>query len=174
MDVDGGPGTTVAEAGLGSRVALRPAGEGDLELLFRVYAGTRTEELALTSWDEPTKAAFLRQQFEAQHAYYHANYTDTSWDVVLLDGEPAGRLYVARWPEEIRIVDIALLPEYRGLGAGTYLVSRLMEEGRRSGRPVSIHVERFNPALRLYLRLGFAQVEDRGVYLLMEWVPEAA
>lgn len=156
------------------RVALRPATDSDLELLLRVYASTRADEMALTGWDEPTVGAFLRQQFEAQHAYYHANYTDTTFDVILVDGEPAGRLYVARWPEEIRIVDIALLPGHRGSGVGTRLLEDLMGEGRSSGRPVSIHVERFNPALRLYERLGFAQVEDRGVYLLMEWAPEAA
>jgi ribosomal protein S18 acetylase RimI-like enzyme len=155
-------------------VGLRPATDQDLPLLFEVYASTRADELDLTDWDEATKVAFLRQQFEAQHAYYRVNYTGASFDVVLVDGESAGRLYVARWPEEIRIVDIALLPRFRGSGMGTRLLEGLMAEGRRSGRPVSIHVERFNPALRLYQRLGFAQVEDRGVYLLMEWAPEAA
>jgi ribosomal protein S18 acetylase RimI-like enzyme len=89
----------------------------------------------------------------------------------LIENEPAGRLYVARWQREIRIVDIALLPAFRGRGIGSRLITELLEEGSRKGKNVSIHVETFNPAFRLYQRLGFEVVEDKGVYLLMEWHP---
>jgi ribosomal protein S18 acetylase RimI-like enzyme len=78
-------------------------------------------------------------------------------------------LYVARWEREIRIMDIALLPEDRGAGIGTKLLRELQEEARAAGKSLTIHVERFNPALGLYERLGFQQIEDKGVYLLMEW-----
>jgi ribosomal protein S18 acetylase RimI-like enzyme len=81
---------------------------------------------------------------------------------------------VARWPEEIRIVDIALLPEYRGMRIGTRLLRALISESEESGKPLSIHVERFNPALRLYERLGFRQKADKDVYLLMERLPGAS
>jgi ribosomal protein S18 acetylase RimI-like enzyme len=93
--------------------------------------------------------------------------------VILSDDHPAGRLYVARWREEIRIVDIALLSEHRGMGIGTQLLRDLISESEDSGKPLSIHVERFNPALRLYERLGFRAVADKGVYLLMERPPRA-
>jgi ribosomal protein S18 acetylase RimI-like enzyme len=89
--------------------------------------------------------------------------------VVVVDGRPAGRLYVARWPEELRVIDIALLPEYRRRGIGTALLRALLEEAGASGRPVRIHVERFNPALAVYEKLGFRLLEDRGVYLFLEW-----
>jgi ribosomal protein S18 acetylase RimI-like enzyme len=76
---------------------------------------------------------------------------------------------VDRWDKEIRIMDIALLPEHRGVGIGTGLLRELQEEARAAGKSLSIHVEKFNPALRLYERLGFQPQEDKGVYLLMVW-----
>ena len=147
---------------------------GDHEFLFDVYASTRTEELASVDWDEAQKEAFLRQQFAAQHQWYTEQYDGASLDVVVVDGQPAGRLYVARWPDEIRIMDIALLPAYRGAGAGTSLLRDLMAEAEAAGKPLTIHVERFNPALRLYSRLGFTLTEDKGVYLLLAWRPTSA
>jgi ribosomal protein S18 acetylase RimI-like enzyme len=153
-------------------VTLRPVELGDEGFLYTVYASTRLEELAQTGWSEPQKETFLRQQFEAQSRYYRENYRGASFEVILADGSPIGRLYVARWPEEIRIVDIALLPEYRGAGIGTKLLEDLISESEASAKPLSIHVERFNPALRLYWRLGFREVSDKGIYLLMERAPE--
>ena len=153
-------------------VSLRPVEPDDEEFLYRVYASTRQEELAQLVWSEAQKTAFLRQQFEAQHRYYREHYSEASFDVILVDSYPIGRLYVARWPGEIRIVDIALLPEYRNAGIGTKLLEDLISESEASMKPLSIHVERFNPALRLYERLGFREVEDKGVYLLMQRAPE--
>lgn len=144
---------------------------GDEALLFEVYASTRAEELAATDWDARQKEAFLRQQFAAQHQWYTEQYEGASFQVVVVDGHPAGRLYVARWPEEIRIMDIALLPEYRGNGVGTSLLGQLIAEAEAAGNPLTIHVERFNPALRLYSRLGFTLSEDKGVYLLLARAP---
>ena len=155
-------------------VTLRPVRPGDEELLYRVYASTRQEELAQTGWSEGQKASFLRMQFDAQSRHYREHYERAELSVILQDERPVGRLYVVRWPEEIRIVDIALLPEYRGAGIGTGLLDDLISESERRGKPISIHVERFNPALRLYERLGFREVEDKGVYLLMERSPGAA
>ncbi len=150
-------------------LSLRPITADDEELLFRVYASTRAEELAAVPWSDEQKAAFLRMQFVAQHRYNQENYTASCFDVVLVDGQPAGRLYVARWTEEMRIVDIALLPEFRRRGVGTALLARLREEAEAKRLPLRIHVERMNPALGLYERLGFRVIEDRGVYLFMEW-----
>ncbi len=119
-------------------------------------------------WDDAEKDAFLRMQFDAQDTWWRENYADTTYDVVEVDGEPAGRLYVHRGEREIRIVDIALLPEHRGSGIGTSLLHDLLAEADALGKSVTIHVERLNPALRLYERLGFALAEDKGVYLFLE------
>lgn len=155
-------------------VTLRPITDADMEFLLALYGTTREDELRQVDWTPEQKAAFVHHQFWAQHRHWQENYTDTSWDLLLVDGEPAGRLYVARWPDEIRIVDIALAPAYRNGGLGTRLIRELFDEGDRSGRKVSIHVEIFNPARRLYERLGFVQAGERGVYLLMERAPAEA
>ena len=149
--------------------SLRPVVPEDREFLFQVYASTRTEELAVVPWTPEQKEAFLRMQFEAQDRYYRQQFPDASFQVVLVDGRPAGRLYLARATDEIRIIDIALLPADRGRGVGTGLLRDVLAEGASAGKPVRIHVERFNPAIRLYERLGFVMAEDKGVYLLMEW-----
>ena len=122
-------------------------------------------------WDDAQKDAFLRAQFDAQDAWWRENYKGASFDVVVVDGEPAGRLYVHRGASELRIVDIALLPEHRGSGIGTALLDNLLAEADAAGKSVTIHVERMNPALRLYERLGFALAEDKGVYLFLERPP---
>lgn len=150
-------------------VRLRPVTPADESFLARVYASTRWEELAPTGWSDEQKAVFCRRQFDAQSEYYLANYPEASFQVIERDGEPIGRLYVARWKQEIRIVDISLLPECRGTGLGTKLLRELQEEARSAGKSLTIHVERFNPALRLYQRLGFQEIEDKGVYILMGW-----
>lgn len=154
-----------------ARCSLRPAEASDREFLFELYASTREAELAQVDWPAEIRLQFLRQQFEAQDAHYRTYFHDTSYDVVLVDAIPAGRLYVGRWRDEIRIVDIALLPAYCGRGVGTELISRLIAEADASGRKTSIHVERQNPALRLYERLGFRLAEDKGVYLFLERTP---
>jgi ribosomal protein S18 acetylase RimI-like enzyme len=152
-------------------ITLRPRTDADMEFLHRLYGTTREEELKQVDWTAEQKAAFVDHQFWAQHRHWEENYQDTRWDVIERAGRPIGRLYVARWPEEIRIVDISLLPEHRRGGVGTRLLRDLLAEGDASGRKVSIHVEVFNPARRLYERLGFVQAGDRGVYLLMERHP---
>ena len=149
-------------------VALRPIREEDRDLLCRIYASTRWEELAPVPWPDAAKLDFLRAQFEQQHAFYQANYPGAEWLVVEREGAPAGRLYLHRRDDEIRLVDIALLPEHRGAGTGTALLRSLIAEAEASGKPVTIHVEKNNPALSLYERLGFRPIADKGVYHLME------
>ena len=152
-------------------VSLRPATDADLPFLKHVYASTRQEELAVTGWPEEQIDEFLDMQFEAQHTHYHTHYDDTDWNVIEVDGEPAGRLYVSRWPEQIRIVDIALTPKFRGRGIGTGLIRTLIEESNASGLPVRISVEFNNRARGLYERLGFRPIGESGVYLEYERAP---
>lgn len=150
-------------------IRLRPVVAGDREFLAAVYASTRMEELAATDWTDGQKAEFCEMQFTAQDAHYRQHYPTADFQVIEIHGAPAGRLYVDRWKEEIRIMDIVLLPEHCGKGIGTMLLLALQQEAADSGKSLSIHVERFNPALRLYERLGFRMTEDKGVYLLLEW-----
>ena len=154
-------------------ITFRPIQPEDMDFLCAVYASTRSDEMALTGWSPEQIDAFLRMQFEAQHQHYQTYYPDASFQVILHQDEPIGRLYVAHWDTEIRLVDIAILPAYRGAGIGTAILTDLLAEGQRVGKPVSIHVEQYNPALRLYERLGFVHRSTYGVYFLMEWQPPA-
>ncbi len=153
-------------------ITYRPITAEDEEFLCRVYASTREEELAQTDWDNAQKENFLRMQFHAQHTHYQTYYTGAQFQIILWYDEPIGRLYLAYWKNEIRLIDIALLPAHRGQGLGATIIKRIQAEGAEAGLPVCIHVEKFNPALRLYERLGFRAIEDKGVYWFMEWQAE--
>ncbi|HEX8386147.1 MAG TPA: GNAT family N-acetyltransferase [Rubricoccaceae bacterium] len=152
-------------------MVLRPSRAEDEPFLGALYASTRADEVAATGWPQDQIDAFLASQFAFQSAHYAAHYGDAAFSVVEQDGEPVGRLIVATWPEEVRIVDVALVPERRGRGTGTALLRGVLASA--GARRVTIHVEQFNPALRLYDRLGFRPVQADGVYLLMEWTPPA-
>ena len=153
-------------------ITFRPIEPQDQDFLARLYASTRQDEMAMLDWPQEEKDAFLRQQFDAQHKYYQDVFAGAAFDLVLLDGASAGRLYMDRRDDEIRLIDIALLTEHRGKGLGRSLMEGILTEGQKVGKPVRIHVERNNPALHLYHRLGFESVEDQGVYFLMEWRPK--
>jgi ribosomal protein S18 acetylase RimI-like enzyme len=153
------------------RTRLRPAGPGDGEFLLAVYASTRLDELAAVPWSDEQREAFLRAQFAAQDAYWRQQRPNATWDVIEVDGRPAGRLYVERLAGEIRIVDIALLAEFRGCGIGTELLNDVLAEGDAGDLPVTIHVEQSNRARGLYERLGFTRIGGTGVYDLYERRP---
>ena len=157
------------EGGTSEFLRLRTVTPEDEQFLRAVYASTRAEELARVPWSDEQKRAFTDMQFAAQDADYRRNYPDAQYSIIEMRGVPAGRLYVDRGSKEIRIIDIALLPEHRRAGIGTSLLRALQGESHATGKTLSIHVEKFNPARNLYHRLGFQQIEDKGVYLLLEW-----
>ena len=155
-------------------VSYRPINDDDLPFLAAVYFSTRAEEVAATGWPREMQHQFLAQQFDAQHRHYQRHYPDAEWLVIERDGEAVGRLYIEEWPTQIRIIDISLLPAARGFGIGAAIFDDMFEQARTRAKKVSIHVEKNNPARRLYLRLGFETVADEGVYDLLEWQPAAA
>lgn len=151
-------------------VMFRPAQSDDDVFLYEVYASTRQDEMRIVPWTEEQKTEFLLQQFTAQKTHYQGYLPDTEYLVIEQKGESIGRLYLDRRTDELRIVDIALLAEHRGHGIGGAILSDLIDEASVGGVPVRIHVERNNPALGLYRRLGFSEIGDEGVYLHMERV----
>jgi len=157
-------------------IHYRPISPQDERFLLEVYASTRAEEMSMVSdWDENQKSAFVAMQFSAQHQYYQEHYHGAEFLILLRDQIPIGRLYLARWQDEIRIVDLAILPAHRNAGVGTTVLKNLLAEAQHAGKPLRIHVEKYNPALRLYQRLGFKPIVDRGVYWFMEraFLPDA-
>lgn len=151
-----------------SAVKLRAVAPGDEAFLLEVYASTRADEMALVPWDHEQRQAFLVMQFSAQQEHYQKKYPKGNHYIILAGDRQVGRLYVARLDDEIRIIDLTLLPHERRAGIGTHLLGDLLDEARGAGRVVRIYVESFNPSLRLFENLGFAQIEQSGIHLLME------
>jgi RimJ/RimL family protein N-acetyltransferase len=150
---------------------LRPVTADDRAFLVDLYAGVREPELAHLPWGDAARRTFIAQQFAAQDAHYRQHYPGAALDVIEVDGERAGRLYVHRGPRDIRIMDVALAPAYRGRGIGGGLLRSLIDEAHASARKLSIHVEVNNRARRLYERLGFHPAGEHGVYVLLERLP---
>lgn len=164
------PPPLVAAAPTG--ICYRPMRDEDLPFLGQLYAESRREEVAATGWPPEAQAAFLAQQFDAQHRHYQAQYPGAEWLVIERGGERIGRLYLVEWPSQFRIIDITLAEGCRGRGIGRAILEDVQSLAAAAGKRVSIHVEKMNPAMKLYLRLGFERIEDKGVYDLMEWRPD--
>lgn len=154
-----------------SNITLRPVSADDYDFLVEVYGSTRADEMALVPWPIEQQQAFVRSQFAAQQDHYAQKYPAASHDIILSDNRPVGRFYVARLDQEIRIIDITLLPAERNAGIGSYLIQQLLGEANRAGKVTRIYVEEFNPSLRLFERLGFSQSEQHGIHLLMQFNP---
>ena len=152
-----------------SSITFRPCTDSDVPFLRHLYGTTRAEELRPVPWSDDEKRLFLDMQFVAQKTHYEAHYPDCEFLVIELGQEPIGRLYVDRGEDDIRITDIALLPEFQGRGIGRMLMEEILAEGRDTRKRVTIHVEHNNPARRLYDSLGFRHVDTNGVYHLLEW-----
>ena len=156
-----------------TKIRLRKIEENDKSVLLEIYASTRKEEMErVPHWTDLMKNEFLKQQFNAQHIHYQNNYPGADFWILEKNKKPIGRLYVSeRYNNStIRIIDITLLPAFRGQGSGTGILRDLIKKASESGLPLSIHVESFNPAKKLYERLGFKKIsETNGVYHLMEW-----
>lgn len=153
-------------------ITFRSVLPADEEFLYQLYHSTRVEEIQAWGQFTPQQCdAFLKQQFQAQTTHYDTHYPEAERQIILLNGEEIGRLYIFRGDREIRLMDVALLPDYRQQGIGTWLMGNLIAEATRTNKPITLHVEHFNPALRLYQRLGFQVIEDLGIYLKMEWNP---
>ncbi|GMU08556.1 GNAT family N-acetyltransferase [Corallococcus caeni] len=151
---------------------LRPVTPEDDAFLFTLYASTRDQELA--AWGLPPAQAelFLRMQYQAQARHYAAKYPSQGHALIEVEGVPVGRQWRVHTPEEVLLVDMALLPSHRGRGLGTQLLNGIQAEAARARVPVRLHVTRDNPALRLYTRHGFTPVpggDATSPYLELEW-----
>jgi ribosomal protein S18 acetylase RimI-like enzyme len=151
-------------------VALRERQAGDAAFLRDVYVAYRWGELSVTGWPDAAKLAFLHDQHRLQDAHYSKWYAGAAWGVIEVMGKRAGRIYLLCRDGDLRIVDIALMPEFCNQGIGSGLLRAVQHMAEAAGaRKVSIHVERHNPALRLYRRLGFHEIDSGDVYYLLEW-----
>ena len=153
-------------------VTLRAATPADRDFLRAVFASTRSEELAALESHPKQIEAFIDMQFNIQQQTYSARYPTAQNSIILIDEQPVRRMLVDRTEEAIRLVDVALLGDYRNRGVGSFLIRGLLDEAAASHKPVHLSVHKFNPAARLYERLGFVRVADTGAQFKMEWRAE--
>ena len=152
------------------RVEQSPVTRADMPFLLNLYVSTRIHELNCLPWTNEEKHRFARSQFLAQHSGYTRRYINAAFDKVTIDGADAGRFYVDSQPDEIRVLDISLLPHYRKRGVGTHLMQGVMQAAGQAGKPVRLHVQNLNAgAKRFYHTLRFSEKLDRGTHILMEW-----
>jgi len=163
------PDRSAAPRVTADRITLRPETAEDDDFLRALYASTRAHEMAVTGWTAAQQDVFLRSQFDLQRHHYRAHYPSAAFDIILLDAVPVGRIYVHRAPDAIRLMDVALVPAARGNGIGTRLVERLLAAAAESNAAVTLNVEPYNPARRLYERFGFRVIEEEPTNLFMEW-----
>jgi GNAT superfamily N-acetyltransferase len=156
---------------LAGSIGLRPAVPADEPFLYRVFASDRALQLRLVGWDDDQKAALLRMQFIAQNASYRQAFPGSAYEVILNGGQLAGRLFLHRGTNLIRVVDIGLLPEHRNQGIGGALLKAVQDEAADGNKPVRLRVESLNRAVRLYERLDFASIGTDGAHIEMEFVP---
>lgn len=152
-------------------VSLRPVTAADEPFLLQVYCISRADEMALVPWSEEQKQTFLTAQFGAQQQHYKKVYPDAQHDIVVVDGEPAGILYVARLANEIRIVDFVLIPAQRKRGIGRKVLRDLKSDAEQRSLPLRVYVEDLNPSLPIFIHYGFISATQDGFRSLMEWRP---
>src|SRR5437660_9473965 len=100
----------------------------DDEFLLRVYMSTRAEELAQVQWQEGQREAFVKWQFDLQRREYDARFPDAEYDLILVDDQPAGRIWIGRDDDEIHLLDIVVLPKFQNRGVGGALLRSLIDE----------------------------------------------
>lgn len=152
-------------------ITLDSATSSDQEFFYRTFASTRAAEVALTGWSVEQQESFLRNQFEAQRRGYLMQTPDAEYWVIRQDGTAVGRMIVDRTPNDVHLIDIGLLPEFRGRRIGSTLMAAIMQEATQEQKVVRLFVERFNSALRWYERLGFKVIGGGEIYLEMLWSP---
>lgn len=156
----------------GGVATLRRVQPKDDSFLLEVYASTRADELAQVDWSDEQKHQFISWQYALQRREYDARFPSADYNLILVDDVPAGRVWVGRKEDEIRLLDIALLPQFQNLGVGTLLVRRLIDIASRDGVPLRHMVFVLNNNGRsFYERLGFVVIKELGAYNHMEWRP---
>ena len=155
-----------------SGLSLRPETDEDKPFLLTLYAETRDAEMAMVPWDEDLKRVFVESQFDAQRAHYREHFPHATFDVILSNGEPAGRLYVLRGPEQTRILDLHIAKEHRAAGIGSHFIESLKEEAIKAGLPLRIYLEITSPYMSVFERRGFSGIDTlNDFHVLMEWQP---
>lgn len=139
----------------------------DDAFLQELFFAVRAPEFQLAGLAGPMLTQLLEMQYRAQYTSYVANYPAAKNSIVWVDGERAGRMLVDQG-DACHLIDIALLPQYRGRGIGTQVLQQMCVEARGAGKTVRLSVRPENPARRLYERLGFRATASDMTQIVME------
>ncbi|HEX9931071.1 MAG TPA: hypothetical protein VGB02_21225 [Pyrinomonadaceae bacterium] len=151
--------------------ALISVTESDEPFLIELYASTRAAEMAIVPWSDDQKRTFLKMQFEAQDRYYRERYPNASFEIIKLNGRSVGRLYQAQLADEIRIIDIAFLPEHFDQDIFIELIEVILRKGERDGKAVRIYLEDSDATTEIFINLGFQKIDRHGIYFLWDYKP---
>lgn len=154
------------------KIVIKPINKNDFKFLKDVYRSTREHELIMYEWTEEQKNQFVEFQFNAQHSHYQNTYNKAELNLILVNKTKAGRLYFLESVEEIRLIDISLLPKFRGKGVGTKILKDFIEKSNKKDKVLNLHVLQNNPALKLYKRMGFKITKTNSPHYFMERLPK--
>ncbi|KFN17611.1 GNAT family N-acetyltransferase [Aeromonas bestiarum] len=153
----------------GNVAVLRKQNSHDLGFLQALYASRRWAEVsAVPGWNDAQRRAFLHSQAELQRQHYEKHFPAADFLIVEQAGSPIGRLCVQYAADDVRIVDIALLPDWHDRGIGTELLRTVLAKADAQRQTCSLSVEQGSRARRLYERLGFRACADSGLYTQMQ------
>ncbi len=158
---------------MGKQLQIRPVTDRDLDFLINVFQSTRLDIMSAEYLPLAQREELVLSQYRAQHQHYQTHFPNADYGVIQLGNQRIGRLYLNRSGDEIHLIDISILPEFRGQGIGQTLIAAIQQEAKMHKKKVRLHVEKANRARRLYLRNGFRQTNETTTHFEMTWDPAA-
>ena len=135
---------------------LRLVEDSDEPFLYHLFANTRGQQFQVLPLEPAQLEALLRMQFDAQRLSYRQQYPASEHSLILLDGQPAGRLWINDGAEELWVIDLVIHPAFQRRGLGRAVLEHILARAQSRSVPVGLFVDTVNdPAFRLYRSLGF-------------------
>jgi len=149
-------------------LSLRPAQAADEAFLFRLFGDTQ-DHLSLLRSNEALWNVLVDVQYRGRKTTYETNYPAAEDFVLCRGGEAVGRLLINREVDCLRILDIAILADFRGQGIGSWAVRQWQLQAEEIGARIELSVNPANPARWLYERLGFRATDEDTMQVAMAW-----
>jgi GNAT superfamily N-acetyltransferase len=152
---------------------LRPARPEDEDFLFALFVTSRERELSALPLPPDQAESFARMQYRSQLAGFRHVHPGAVELVVETAEGPVGRIVLEDRPGELWVVDLALMPDHRNAGLGAALLRHCMKRAVAERLVMRGSVTPYNPARRLYARLGIVELpSEGGATIPLEWRPQ--
>jgi ribosomal protein S18 acetylase RimI-like enzyme len=156
----------------GMDIRLSKRGKDHEEFVLALFASHKLLELGAQNWPKAMQKQISEMQFNAFEVSIKKEYPGAHDSLISVDSELAGRIIVNETEDNIRIINLSLLPAFRNKGIGTKLIKDVISEASIKKKPVYFDVDKHNPAISLYIRLGFNVVKDNEVSYTMAYKAE--